>query len=223
VPSLNQWLTSQARRAQAADTARTYVWANQEGDVVAYYPIAPTQLFRAEPSSGLAGGYTVVPAYLLARLALDRSLHGQGYGADLLVDALTTIIHAADTGAGRLIVVDAIDDRAAAFYRCHDFIPVAGTPNRLVMKVTTARKALGIASLRVTPNPAAQLGSIILQTPDGKSIPAVVSMAELESIMARLNELADQAVSNPSAIFNLSDVFVEVLGRDPLRQADQAP
>lgn len=82
------------------------------------------------------------PAYLLARLALDGSLCGQGLGGQLLRDALEVIVAAANHAAGRLIVVDAIDDAAAAFYRHYGFQPVTGDPRRLVMKVATARNAL---------------------------------------------------------------------------------
>jgi GNAT superfamily N-acetyltransferase len=89
----------------------------------------------------MAGGVEVVPAYLLARLALDQSLHGQGLGSELLIDALQVIVAAAETAAGRLILVDAIDDAAHAFYRHHDFVPIAGG-RRLAMKVATARAAI---------------------------------------------------------------------------------
>lgn len=144
VESLDEWLSGQALRAQRSDTARTYVWTAPESKrVVAYYALAPTQVRRDEISRNLSGGVTVVPAYLLARVALDRLLHGQGLGSELLVDALDRIVHASAAAAGRLIVVDAIDDAAAGFYRHHDFQPVQDNPRRLVMKVATARKALG--------------------------------------------------------------------------------
>ena len=142
--ALDDWLGSQARRAQDADTARTYVWTtpNSPG-VVAYYSIAPTQVTKADVPRSLTGGYSTIPGYLLARLALHTDLHGQGLGAELLVDALGRIVEAARTGGGRLIVVDALDNQANAFYRRHDFIPVHGTM-RLYLKVATARTALDL-------------------------------------------------------------------------------
>lgn len=144
VAALDRWLADQAMRAQRSDTARTYAWtAPGSTRVVAYYAIAPTQVRRAEVSRNMSGGVTVVPAYLLARLALDRSLHGQGLGSELMVDALDRIVQASATAAGRLIVVDAIDDSAVSFYAHHDFQAVSGNPRRLVMKIATARKALG--------------------------------------------------------------------------------
>ncbi|MGH3798791.1 MAG: hypothetical protein ACRDTD_01395 [Pseudonocardiaceae bacterium] len=143
-PSLNQWLSSRALEAQARGTAATYVWtAPATGLVVAYYAIAPHQVQREQVSSAMAGGVTVIPAYLLARLALDVTLHGQGLGAELLHDAMDRIVTAADTASGRLIIVDAIDETAAAFYRHHDFQPVRDNPHRLVLKLSTVRKVLG--------------------------------------------------------------------------------
>jgi hypothetical protein len=66
-------------------------------------------------------------------------------GTEPLVDALERIVDAAHVGGGRLIVVDAIDDEARAFYRRHDFVPVAATM-RLYLKVATAQAALDARS-----------------------------------------------------------------------------
>jgi predicted N-acetyltransferase YhbS len=89
------------------------------------------------PRATLAAGHSVVPGYLLARLALATPLHGQGLGGELLLDALSRIVEAARISGGRLIVVDALDDHAHAFYRRYDFIPVDGS-SRLYLKVATA-------------------------------------------------------------------------------------
>jgi predicted GNAT family N-acyltransferase len=121
----------------------TYVWTREHNDrVVAYYSITPHQVVRDEVSSGMAGGVSVIPAYLLARLALDGSLHGQGLGGELLHDALDRILSATSIASGRLVVVDAIDEHAAAVYRYHDFRPLKSNPLRLVMKVSTLQKTL---------------------------------------------------------------------------------
>ena len=144
VPSLNDWLTGQARRAQEAGSARTWVWtAPTDNRVVAYFSTCPTQVLRAEVTGSMAGGYNTIPAFLLARLALDETLHGDGLGTHLLLDALERIVDAAGLAGGRLIVVDAIDEQAAAFYRHHGFQPVKDNPHRLVMKTATAAKTLG--------------------------------------------------------------------------------
>ena len=143
-PPLDAWLQQQARRAQEAGTARTYVWTKPGSvDVLAYYSIAPTQVTKDEVPKSLTGGYRTIPEYLLARLALDQSLHGAGLGAELLIDALGRIVEASTAGGGRLVVVDAMDEQAHAFYRRFDFKPVEGAM-RLHLKIATARAVLGL-------------------------------------------------------------------------------
>lgn len=144
VAALNEWLMQHSVRAQRSDTARTYVWIDPASKrVVAYFSITPTEVRRVDLSGSMAGGVSVVPGYLLARLALDRSLHGTGLGAELLVNALSKIVTASGLGGGRIIVVDAIDDRALTFYEHHGFTQVKNNPHRLVMKMATAHAALG--------------------------------------------------------------------------------
>ena len=62
-------------------------------------------------------------------------------GGVLLVDALARVVVASRTVAARFVVVDAVDDRAAAFYEHHGFRRVPGTP-RLVQKVSDIAAAI---------------------------------------------------------------------------------
>ena len=143
VDELDDWLRLHARNATGHGT-RTYVLVDHGGHVVGYFAIAPHVLQRHEAPSDIGrGAPQQIPAILLAKLALDVSLHGQGLGAELLVAALDTVVDAARRAGGRLVVVDAIDEHAAEFYRRHDFRPLPQRPDRLVMKLSTAAKALG--------------------------------------------------------------------------------
>jgi GNAT superfamily N-acetyltransferase len=141
--SLDQWLRGEALRAHRAGISRTTVWVAPDAPtVVAYFAVAPTQVARVDlPSRSLSAGYSLVPGYLIGRLALDRTLHGQGLGSQLLLDAVERIVEATDRVGGRVIVVDAIDTAAHRFYQQHGFQPVEGS-NRLVMKLSTARAIL---------------------------------------------------------------------------------
>ena len=144
-PAHDDWLLTHARNATGQGT-RTYVLLDEATDEVAgYFAIAPHLLERqAAPRRIGRSAPARIPAVLLAKLALDRRLHGQGPGAELLVHALTTIVDAARAAGGRIVVVDAIDDSAAAFYAAHDFVATPNDPHRLVMKLSTASKALGL-------------------------------------------------------------------------------
>jgi GNAT superfamily N-acetyltransferase len=141
---LDRWLQREALRAHRAGISRTTVWTAPDARaVVAYHAIAPTQVARVDlPSRSLSAGYSQIPAYLIGRLALDQTLHGQGLGTQLLLDALERIVDAADQAGGRVIVVDAINDIAHRFYAYHGFIPIEHS-NRLVMKLATAAAILG--------------------------------------------------------------------------------
>lgn len=140
---LDRWLRQEALRAHDAGTAHTTVWTlADDAAVKAFHSIAPTQFARVElPSRALSAGYTTVPGYLIGRLALDESVHGQGLGTQLLLDALEQVVAAAGNAGGRLIAVDAIDDNARGFYLHHGFQPIDGS-RRLVMKVATAAAAI---------------------------------------------------------------------------------
>ena len=142
--ALDHWLQSDALRAHRAGISRTSVWtAANDRAVVAYYAVAPTQVARIDlPSRSLSSGYSQIPGYLIGRLALDKSLHGQGLGTQLLLDALERIVDAAERAGGPVIVVDAIDDAAHRFYRQHDFRAIEHS-NRLVMKLATAAALVG--------------------------------------------------------------------------------
>ncbi len=142
---LDNWLIGSALNADRSGTARTFVWSDDELRVVAYISLCPHE-FRREvlPSKVGRGSPNVIPAILLARLALDRRLHGEGLGAQLLVDAIGRAVDAVRLAGGRFIVVDALHERAASFYQRFGFQEVPDVPLRLVMKASDAAASLGL-------------------------------------------------------------------------------
>jgi GNAT superfamily N-acetyltransferase len=143
---LDEWLTRHARGATRQGT-RTYLLIEEAtGALAGYFALAPHLVEREQTPRGVGrGAPRCIPAILLAKLALHERLQGQGLGAELLVHALTTILAAARAAGGRIVVVDAIDDDAASFYRAHDFQPSPTNPHRLVLKLSTVARALGLA------------------------------------------------------------------------------
>ena len=109
---------------------------------MAYYSIAAHLLQRDElPSTLGRGGPRQIPAVLLARLALDRTLQGTGLGGVLLADAMRRVIAATETVAARFVLVDAIDEHAANFYAHHGFVRVPET-SRLIARLSDIAAAL---------------------------------------------------------------------------------
>jgi GNAT superfamily N-acetyltransferase len=136
-PELDMWLRDSARHAEGHRTARTFVWHTGDEAVVAYYSLAAHVIEREELGSKLGRGNPArIPAILLARLALDKSLHGRGFGGVLLADALSRAVAASLNVACRFVVVDATDADAAGFYQAHGFTPVPGDALRLVRKIS---------------------------------------------------------------------------------------
>lgn len=147
VAPLDTWLTRSAPHAQAMRTAQTFVWHTGDERVVAYFSLAAHLVVRAElPQRVGRGSPDAIPAILLARLALDRSLHGGGLGGELLWDALSRACAASEVAAARLLVVDAYDARAAAFSEHHGFVAVPGNPHRLVQKTGDVAASLTLTA-----------------------------------------------------------------------------
>lgn len=134
---LDLWLGHAALTADRAGTARVYV-SLDAARVIGYFALLPHHVRRADIPSGIGRrAPDTIPGFLLARLAMAENLHGPGRGGELLALALEKIIEA-------IIVVDAIDEAAANFYRHHGFRPTPADPARLVMKSSTAAASLGI-------------------------------------------------------------------------------
>ena len=132
-PALDDWLRNSARDSDGRNLTRTYVWHRGDGAVVGYYTLMPYFIERDTLTRRQARGLPDrIACYLIARLALDRTLHGQRLGSQLLASALTRAARGARDLGGRFVIVDAIDDRAAAFYAHHGFEPVTGQSRRLV-------------------------------------------------------------------------------------------
>lgn len=142
-PELDDWLTHHARTATGQGT-RTYLVVDEDERVVAYFSVAPHTIERDHLSKKSGRGAPQhTPTILLAKLALAEHLHGQHLGSELLITALDTIVEAARRAGGRFVVVDAIDDDAAAFYRHHEFEPMPANPHRFTRKLSTIAKAIG--------------------------------------------------------------------------------
>jgi GNAT superfamily N-acetyltransferase len=139
---LDDWLRKEAATSAARNITRTYVW-HERGRVVAYYAVMPHTIDADDLPRRRRGGQSgTVPCYLIAKLALDRSLQGQSLGSQLLASAATRLAAGGDELGGRFIVVDALHERAASFYVHHGFSPLPGVEGRLVLAMKDVTDAL---------------------------------------------------------------------------------
>jgi ribosomal protein S18 acetylase RimI-like enzyme len=140
---LDTWLRRHAFAAQRIDSARTFV-ATRSGRVVGYFSLTMGSVLRAEAPAKLIRGMPAYPGgmVLLARLAVDRSQQGRGFGATLLAEALRKAVAAGEVAAARLIVVDAVDANAAAFYQRYGFVRTPEYPLRFYRHMKDVRASL---------------------------------------------------------------------------------
>ena len=140
---LDTWLQRHALAAQRMDSARTFV-ATRSGRVIGYFSLTMGSVLRADSPAKLVRGMPAYPVgmVLLARLAVDQSQHGKCVGAMLLAEALRKAVAAGEVAAARLIVVDAVDDSAAAFYHRYGFIGTPENPLRYYRRMKDVRASL---------------------------------------------------------------------------------
>lgn len=122
VAVLDDWLKRRARTNQASGASRTYVAADSEGVVAAYYALASGVIQVAEaPGRFRRNMPDPIPVVILGRLAVDKHWQGKGMGRALFRDAAKRIAQAAEVIGIRGIVVHAISDEAKRFYEALGF------------------------------------------------------------------------------------------------------
>jgi GNAT superfamily N-acetyltransferase len=80
------------------------------------------QFWRQGCPAGLKG-ICRIPFMVLGRLAVDQAWQGKGLGMALLWDAVLRTLQAAEIAGIRAILVHALHEKAASFYRHAGFVP----------------------------------------------------------------------------------------------------
>ncbi len=143
VEDLDNWLRRHALAAQEMDSARTFAVVRGKR-VVGYVSLTMGSVQRDDAPPRLVRGMPGYPIgmVLIARLAIDGADQGAGLGTRLLADALRMAVVAGEAAAARLVAVDAIDQRAAGFYRRHGFTEALDHPQRLYRRLKDVRASM---------------------------------------------------------------------------------
>ena len=142
--SLNHWLKKKALKAtRPGSSARTYVVCKQDQTVLGYYALASGSVSREDvPGEVRRNTPDPVPIVLLARLAVDVSVKGQGLGRGLLKDAFLRVYAAAEHIGIRAMLVHAIDEQARLFYLKHGFYDSPTNDMTLMLTINEIENAL---------------------------------------------------------------------------------
>jgi len=139
-PSLVEYLQRFALRHAEKDLlARTYL-AIDTGRIAGYFSLTTVSVDRQSvgelPALARLPRFPI-PGLLLARLAVDQRVQGQGLGRHLFEEALGIALTLARSGpvAFRLLVTDAIDPDAERFYARFGLARLSGgaSPRRMVL------------------------------------------------------------------------------------------
>lgn len=127
INELNDYLKKYATQNQKKGVSRTFVAIPDEGEKVVngYYSVRMDQIeFEVIPEKYKKGlPRYPLPAMLIAKLAVDKSMQGTGLGKKLLMQCFRKAINLSSEVGVFAITVDAINEQARQFYLKFGFIP----------------------------------------------------------------------------------------------------
>lgn len=137
-PILDDWLRRKARQFEGF-SARTFVVC--EGQQVAgYYCLSTGAVVRTDlPTAKLKKNQPDhVPVVIIGRFGVDREYQGRGIGAGMLKDAISRALNISREVGFRALLVHALDEEAAAFYRRYGFLASPVHPRTMILPLETA-------------------------------------------------------------------------------------
>lgn len=146
VDSLDRYLRTQASQdvRRKANGVFILVQPERPETILGYYTLCATGLPQGDVPAAArkhVPRYPLVSATLVGRLAVSEAWQGQRLGAILLADAVQRAYASATTIGSSMLVVDAINERAAAFYAGNGFVRLPDSM-RLVLPMHVIGKML---------------------------------------------------------------------------------
>lgn len=144
--SVDRWLHTKAISAMAKNTSTTNVLVAADGVVAGFYTLANTALDVSLVPAVLFGGQVPTkppPTLTLAWLGVDEAFAGKGLGTLLFARALADGVQLFTIVRFVAVMVDALSDANAGFYRRHGFEPVPGAPGKLYLPASTLMAVTG--------------------------------------------------------------------------------
>ncbi|MBI3514112.1 MAG: GNAT family N-acetyltransferase [Proteobacteria bacterium] len=142
--SLDRYLRQQATQDIRRGVANVFVAVapQERGRILGFFTLSAVSVVPTELPADIAKRLPryPIPAGLIGRLAVDRSVARRGLGGILLSDAIQKAMTAAEIVAMSAIVVDPIDDEARAFYSAFGFRSLEGPQHRMFLTLSRSAK-----------------------------------------------------------------------------------
>ncbi|NVN90277.1 MAG: GNAT family N-acetyltransferase [Desulfuromonadales bacterium] len=148
VPALNEFLQKTARQHKEKGLSNTFVLSDEDTPhlILGYFTLSfleidagslPVKYSRTLPKLAR------LPGAKLARLAVDTSSQGKGYGELLLADAVKRVLATTqESGAITGFFVDAKNESIKNFYIRFGFIPLRDEPLKVFLPLSALVKGL---------------------------------------------------------------------------------
>lgn len=143
---MNTFLQRFARRGHEQNAVKTFcaISDNILDKILGFYSLAPASIVHDVVSPAMTKGLARhnVPGFLLARLAVDKSMAGRGLGGQLLLAAALRCIRVTAEIGGVLMIIDAKSERAANWYASYGAEPLKDRPLTLVVPLAALAETL---------------------------------------------------------------------------------
>ena len=144
--SLDRYLKTQAGQAVGKNLAAVFILTSDGKRIAGYYTLSSYAVQLDEIPEEIGKKLTrmrEIPATLLGRLARSAEFRGLGIGGVLLANALKRALQNSAQVASWAVIVEAIDEEAAEFYKHYGFIPFPNQPSRLFLPMNSIQKMFG--------------------------------------------------------------------------------
>lgn len=149
VEQVDNFFKRTANKLTQAGNLRAFVLTSPNTELIGFYALnahaidydaLPAKYARARPRHGY------IPACYISIIGVDEKFAGNGFGGDLLIDALERISRASDEIGIAVVVLDVLNcgnseliNKRLRLYKSYGFMPLPSNELRLFLPIATVR------------------------------------------------------------------------------------
>lgn len=142
---LNEYFRFYAFKNDQLSIGKTFIALNEHNTVTGYMTLTNAQIEADSLPESLRAKLPryPIPAFRIAKLAVDVRYQGSGVGSWLLRSALEKALSVSASVDIYAVIVDAIDEKAKSFHMKYGFMAFSEYPLTLFLPLTTIASATG--------------------------------------------------------------------------------